>query len=64
MGCRVVCSLRHGSDESDEFRSSSSFCRPVTIGTEDHIVQTLGVPIDAEYFPFHRVGWLSTKVTL
>ena len=64
MGCRVVCSVRHGSDESDEFRSSPSLCRPATIGTKDHIVQTPGVLIDAEYFPFHRVGWLSTKVTL
>ena len=61
VGCRVVCSVRR---ESDEFRSSPSFCRPVTIGTKDHIVKTPGVLIDAECFPFHRVCWVSTKVTL
>ena len=62
LSCRMQCAPRV--QESDEFRSSFSFCRPVTIGTEDHIVQTPGVLIDAEYFPFQTVGWLSTNISL
>ena len=54
LSCRMQCAPRV--QESDEFRSSPSFCRPVTIGTEDRVVQTPGVLIDAEYFPFSQGG--------